>query len=70
MISLVVIGKLNTTSVDSVATADQTNETQWIIPVHSTTLHKQSMNTASPLLSETGKFRSWRLLRDVAADNE
>ena len=65
MIALVIVGKLNTTSADS-AKSDQTNEPLWIIPVHTATMHKATAEAAS----ETGKFRSWHLLRDASADSE
>ncbi|SDY78461.1 hypothetical protein SAMN04488069_11389 [Hymenobacter psychrophilus] len=69
MISLVIIGKLNSTPTKSVSLS-QNEEAQWIIPVYTTTVHKTSTHTASPLPAETGKFRSWRLMTDIPATDE
>ncbi|WP_215137045.1 hypothetical protein [Hymenobacter sp. ISL-91] len=68
MISLVVIGKLNTTPADSQLTSN--DEPLWIIPAHSTSLHKLSSDAETRLLSESGKFRSWQLLRTTSDKNE
>ncbi|SET94495.1 hypothetical protein SAMN04487998_3291 [Hymenobacter actinosclerus] len=67
MISLVVVGKLNTTSVNSQLA--QTDEPQWIIPVH-TAVHRTPADATAPVPAETGKFRSWRLIHTVDASNE
>ncbi|RFP66103.1 hypothetical protein D0N36_05120 [Hymenobacter lapidiphilus] len=68
MISLVVIGKLNTTPADSQLASN--DEPLWIIPVHSATLQSMSADTETQLSSESGKFRSWRLLRNASAKSE